>query len=64
MEYVSSSWVKDPSGSYKNTITQDSDIPIFDKWLLVAFLKLKYLEIKGLVILLLRSTSKIFSNLS
>lgn len=50
MEYVSKNWiyanVADPAPS-KDLITTDTDIPVFDEWLLVKFIKLKFWETKG-----------------
>jgi hypothetical protein len=48
--YVSGAWLESgvTPGTYLSMIAQDSDMPLFDFWLMVKFLKLKMWEIKGL----------------
>lgn len=46
-EYVSKSWVRDVSGTPKNSFTADTDTCVFDDRLMVAGLKLKYFATKG-----------------
>ena len=50
MEYVSSAWVKDNTlaNTYYDVIQSDSDLVMFDAWVISAYLKLKYWEAKGL----------------
>lgn len=47
MEYVSKNWVNADTANPSSMVTQDADVPIFDEWLLVKFLKLKFWETKG-----------------
>jgi hypothetical protein len=52
-EYISKNWVatgqSDAEGVpiYTNLITSDLNFPVFDEWLMVKFLKLKFWETKG-----------------
>lgn len=49
-EYVSSYWVAltgAPNTGVKELITLDTDIPMYDPWLLVKFVKYKFYELKG-----------------
>lgn len=50
MEYVGTGWLQDSqkTNTYYSLAKSDSDISLFDEWLIVKFLKLKYLEAKGL----------------
>lgn len=50
MEYVSDGWCKDTQveGKFYNVPTSDSDLVLFDQWVISAYLKLKYWEAKGL----------------
>lgn len=50
MEYVSSNWVKstDLNNTYYSEIVADTDLILFDGWVISAYLKLKYWEAKGL----------------
>lgn len=48
MEYVRTTWVEYATDTYRDTIQADSDVPVFDPWLLVKYLKLKFFESKGL----------------
>jgi hypothetical protein len=48
MEYVRSTWVEYGAGTYRDTVQSDADVPVFDPWLLVKFVKLKFFEAKGL----------------
>lgn len=49
MEYISNWWVGTFSGSpgEKSTISLDTDIVMYDPWLMVKYLKLKFYELKG-----------------
>ena len=48
-EYISTLWVRDGQqvDTYKSTIGNGNDIPLFDKTLISRHLKVKYLEAKG-----------------
>lgn len=46
-EYIRNTWVIDKNGVYANQIVYDEDIPQFDAWLLIKFLKLKLWQVKG-----------------
>jgi hypothetical protein len=50
-EYVSKNWVIDqetaPPDIYKDSVTQGTDKPLYDRTLITRYLKLKYLEAKG-----------------
>lgn len=50
MEYVSSFWVKSGTlvDTYYGEVKADTDLLMFDPWVLSAYLKLKYWEAKGL----------------
>ena len=50
MEYVSDRWLKsaDQANTYFAECTNDTDILLFDPWVVTAYLKLKYWEAKGL----------------
>lgn len=49
-QYISNGWVQDWQNPtvVKNFITNDLDVPFFDFWLIVKFLKLKMWQAKGL----------------
>lgn len=49
LTYCSVNWVEDGAnpGTYKDTITNDLDIPVLNPWLLVKYLKLKMWGAKG-----------------
>lgn len=49
-EYISDGWVEDASDPtvFKNQITKDQDVPLFDFYLLVKYLKVKMWTAKGL----------------
>lgn len=46
-EYISKAWARDADGNPINSLTSDTDYPIFRPRLMVLGLKLKYFEIKG-----------------
>jgi hypothetical protein len=49
-EYISVNWVKDTTTSpatYKQEVSQGSDVPVYDKTLITRYLKLKYLQAGG-----------------
>jgi hypothetical protein len=48
MEYIRSTWVEYATDTYRSTVQADADVPVFDPWLLVKFVKLKFFEAKGL----------------
>ena len=52
MEYVSKNWVRpitrDPVTPDRDMILEDTDTVMYDPWLLVKFVKLKFYELKGL----------------
>lgn len=50
MEYVSANWLTDSvlANTTYSMITNDTDIVMFDPWVISAYLKLKYWEAKGL----------------
>jgi len=50
MEYVSANWLQDANlaNTGRQLVQSDSDIILFDPWLVSAYLKLKYWESKGL----------------
>lgn len=50
MEYVSSYWVAStgaPHVGTKELIVLDTDIPMYDPWLVIKFVKMKFYELKG-----------------
>jgi hypothetical protein len=50
-EYITTDWVSDgglPTPSYKPAVTVGSDLPLFDRTLITRYLKLKFLEAKGM----------------
>jgi len=47
MEYVSENWIEYDDGTFGNMILTDGDIVMFNPWLMVKFLKLKFYELKG-----------------
>jgi hypothetical protein len=49
-EYISNGWVQafDDPDVYRATIINDGDIPLFDKYLLIKYLKVKMWQAKGL----------------
>jgi hypothetical protein len=47
MEYICRNWVVTTNGE-ASMITQDGDIPQYDPWLLIKFVKFKFYELKGL----------------
>lgn len=47
-EYISANWLTGADGTRKADITADTDTPIFDENLIVAALKLRWLQSKGL----------------
>lgn len=49
-EYISDGWIQkfDDPDAYLSEITNDQDMPLFDKYLLVKYLKLKLWQAKGL----------------
>ena len=48
MEYVRTTWIVKTDTTRADAVTADTDMPIFDKWLITRMLKLKFLEAKGL----------------
>lgn len=48
MEYVNKNWVHPSTGSDKDLVTLDDDELMYDPWLLVKYVKLKFYELKGL----------------
>jgi hypothetical protein len=50
MEYVSSNWLQstDLNNTYYPEVVADTDLVMFDPWVISAYLKLKYWEAKGL----------------
>ena len=50
MEYISNRWVKSTTlaNTYYTEVVDDTDVAMFDPWLLSSFLKLKYFEAKAL----------------
>lgn len=50
MEYVSNGWLQDAgtANTHYDEIENDTDIVLFDPWVITAYLKLKYWEAKGL----------------
>ncbi len=48
MEYVRATWVNYGTDLYRDSVQADADVPVFDPWLLIKFLKLKFFEAKGL----------------
>jgi hypothetical protein len=50
MEYVSSNWLMDArvANTTYSMVVNDTDIVMFDCWVISAYLKLKYWEAKGL----------------
>lgn len=47
MEYISKNCIQASGGGTSDMIQNDADVPLFDEWLLVKFLKLKFWETKG-----------------
>ncbi len=49
-EYISNGWIQDYNNpdKYKSEATNDQDVPLFDEYLLVKFIKLKMWQAKGL----------------
>jgi hypothetical protein len=47
MEYIVKYWVKTNSSQVKDMVNQDSDIVLFNPWLMIKFIKLKFYELKG-----------------
>jgi len=47
-EYISSAWVIDASGTYKQNFSADTDTNVFDDSLMVSGLKMRWLRAKGL----------------
>lgn len=47
-EYITGDWVRRSGGSTSGRTSQSSDQLLHDAWLLVKFLKYKYLQLKGL----------------
>lgn len=47
-EYISSAWVIDASGTYKQNYSADSDTNVFDDSLMIVGLKMRWLRAKGL----------------
>ena len=50
MEYISNGWVQDASlaNTFYSSPHKDSDLVLFDPWVISAYLKLKFWEVKGL----------------
>lgn len=49
MEYVSSYWVDDnATGNPTESLDEDGDVPMYDPWLLIKYVKLKFYELKGM----------------
>lgn len=48
MEYVSKNWITTALGDMADMITLDSDVLMYNPWLLIKFVKLKFYELKGL----------------
>ena len=46
--YVRYTWVLDATGSFKAEVTKDDDVPLFDWMLIVKYIKMKYMNAKGL----------------
>lgn len=47
MEYVSKNWVDKGAGAYTDMVTADGDICMFDPWLLIKYVRLKFYQLKG-----------------
>lgn len=47
MEYIRSTWVQPAAGNLKSMVTSDSDICLYDPWLLIKFVRLKFYQLKG-----------------
>jgi len=47
MEYVSENWVEKGDGTFSSLVLVDGDIVMYNPWLMVKFLKLKFYELKG-----------------
>jgi hypothetical protein len=47
MEYVSKNWVNAGLSNATTLVSTNADVPLFDEWLLVKFVKLKFWETKG-----------------
>jgi hypothetical protein len=67
MEYISKDWVETPGtpDTYTDSVTTDAQIPLIDCWLMVAYIKLKFYEAKGLSTdALLRDFMNVFTTLT
>jgi len=47
MEYVVKNWVRTNTSQVKDMVNQDSDIVLFNPWLMIKLIKLKFYELKG-----------------
>ena len=47
MEYTSGFWVQTTGNAFTDTVVLDTDILLYDPWLLIKFIKLKFYELKG-----------------
>ena len=50
MEYVANTWLESATvaNTFYDTVQSDTDLVLFDQWVITAYLKLKYWEAKGL----------------
>lgn len=47
MEYVVKNWVRTGTAQTKSMVDQDGDIIVFNPWLMIKYVKLKFYELKG-----------------
>lgn len=47
MEYIRDTWVETPTAELTNMVSQNGDVPQYNPWLLIKFIKLKFYELKG-----------------
>jgi hypothetical protein len=47
LEYIRNTWVIDKNGVQAASVIYDDDIPQFDAWMLIKFIKLKLWQVKG-----------------
>lgn len=47
MEYINSNWVLHADTTYGNMVTLNTDTVLYDPWLVIAYIKLKFYELKG-----------------
>ena len=46
--YIRYTWVLDATGTFEAEVTKDDDVPVFDWMLMVKYIKMKYMNAKGL----------------